>query len=157
MYIIASNKQLTYHHCLQVNPHTHQVKLCDFGSAKVLVSTIFPPPRINISLGLELCNVTSFGSTCRSKESQTFHIYVRGTIVLLNSYSVQQNTLLPLTSGLLDVSWLNYCLDRLVTQLLFSFNCFLDEVLNLLKKCSIYFSPFSLVKVELISLLKSLR
>lgn len=22
---------------LQVNPHTHQVKLCDFGSAKVLV------------------------------------------------------------------------------------------------------------------------
>lgn len=23
---------------VQVNPHTHQVKLCDFGSAKVLVS-----------------------------------------------------------------------------------------------------------------------
>lgn len=22
----------------QVNPHTHQLKLCDFGSAKVLVS-----------------------------------------------------------------------------------------------------------------------
>lgn len=23
---------------IQVNPHTHQLKLCDFGSAKVLVS-----------------------------------------------------------------------------------------------------------------------
>lgn len=26
---------------MQVNPHTHQVKLCDFGSAKVLVCKIF--------------------------------------------------------------------------------------------------------------------
>lgn len=26
---------------LQVNPHTHQVKLCDFGSAKVLVTNSF--------------------------------------------------------------------------------------------------------------------
>lgn len=25
---------------MQVNPHTHQVKLCDFGSAKVLVCRI---------------------------------------------------------------------------------------------------------------------
>ena len=63
-----------------------------------------------------------FDSICRSKENQTFPIYVRGTIVLLNSYSVQQNILLPLTSGLLDASWPNYCLDRLVTELPFSFN-----------------------------------
>lgn len=27
----------------QVNPHTHQLKLCDFGSAKVLVS--FSKPK----------------------------------------------------------------------------------------------------------------
>ncbi|KAL3640114.1 Shaggy-related protein kinase epsilon [Castilleja foliolosa] len=27
---------------LLVNPHTHQLKLCDFGSAKVLVLTLFP-------------------------------------------------------------------------------------------------------------------
>lgn len=26
---------------MQVNPHTHQVKLCDFGSAKVLVCYIY--------------------------------------------------------------------------------------------------------------------
>ena len=26
---------------LQVNPHTHQLKICDFGSAKVLVRFIY--------------------------------------------------------------------------------------------------------------------
>lgn len=35
-----------YHHnaLFQVNPHTHQVKLCDFGSAKVLV---IPSPSVS--------------------------------------------------------------------------------------------------------------
>ena len=31
----------------QVNPHTHQLKLCDFGSAKVLVCAIIPRAEIN--------------------------------------------------------------------------------------------------------------
>ena len=33
-------KILTECFSVQVNPHTHQVKLCDFGSAKVLVRYI---------------------------------------------------------------------------------------------------------------------
>lgn len=33
-----------YNSLFQVNPHTHQVKLCDFGSAKVLV---FPSPSVS--------------------------------------------------------------------------------------------------------------
>ena len=33
-------KILTEFFSVQVNPHTHQVKLCDFGSAKVLVRYI---------------------------------------------------------------------------------------------------------------------
>lgn len=39
----------------QVNPHTHQLKLCDFGSAKVLVSHI----NIILSLLLLILHITN--------------------------------------------------------------------------------------------------
>lgn len=39
IYSCFTFRRLTYEDLfLQVNPHTHQVKLCDFGSAKVLVT-----------------------------------------------------------------------------------------------------------------------
>lgn len=102
------------------------------------------PPLIqdNLRFLILLSLIIVLAQMCRSKESQTFHTYVQGTIVLQNSYSVPQNTLLQLISGLLDVLWLNYCLDRLVKELPISFNCFLDWVLNLLKKSSVWiFQP----------------
>lgn len=44
IYLCFTFRRLTYEDLfLQVNPHTHQVKLCDFGSAKVLVTIILYP------------------------------------------------------------------------------------------------------------------
>ncbi|KAG2279018.1 hypothetical protein Bca52824_061573 [Brassica carinata] len=66
---------------LLVNPHTHQVKLCDFGSAKVLVKG-----EPNISY---ICSR-----------------YYRAPELILEQPSIQQ----PLMSGLQDVFLLSSCL-----------------------------------------------
>lgn len=81
-----------------------------------LVSLLFSNRYIFLYLISRCHNIILIGLMFRLKESQTFHIYVLDIIGLQNWYLVQQNTLPPLTSGLLDVYWLSYCWDRLVNQ-----------------------------------------
>lgn len=45
----------------QVNPHTHQLKLCDFGSAKVLVCAFIPRAEINVIPFITLIDIYVFG------------------------------------------------------------------------------------------------
>jgi len=90
------------------------VKLCDFGSAKVLV-WVFLCWNYYLSLSYDMyirCIILILITFDRLKANQTYLTYVLGTIEHLNLFLVPLSTLLPLTSGLRDVFWLNYCLDR---------------------------------------------
>ena len=55
---------------MQVNPHTHQLKLCDFGSAKVLVSQNYHSEyswRFWTLFNCWMCNIHSFVGKGRTK------------------------------------------------------------------------------------------
>lgn len=54
---------------VQVNPHTHQVKLCDFGSAKVLVGSTF------CVLSLDITEIPHF---CIMLILLPFHSFLKG-------------------------------------------------------------------------------
>ena len=97
---------------LLVNPHTHQVKLCDFGSAKVLVSNVW---WIFLSLkqrSLSVYLITD-DSWNRLKESQTFHIYAQGITEHLSLFLEPLSILQPLMFGLQDVFLPSFFSDRL--------------------------------------------
>lgn len=93
---------------LQVNPHTNQLKLCDFGSAKMLVcyiSTEFElSPTIKLSLRFLFCS--------RYLVNQIYRTFAHGIIGLLNWSLELQNTRLQLTCGRLVVLWLSYSWGR---------------------------------------------
>ena len=105
---------------MQVNPHTHQLKLCDFGSAKALVwlgvdelkylsvSNILIAMIWLISISFWTMHKKNWSLVIcnnRSKESQIYHIFVLDIIVHLNSYSGQLNTQLQLT----QVYFIRFC------------------------------------------------
>lgn len=130
--LYQSNKQLTYSRIVCRLIHTPiRWSYVILEVQKYWWATLFTTsnPRYLQLSNFVLSLIILVAQMCRSKENQIFHTYVQGTIVLRNSYSVRQNTLLPLTSGLLDVLWLNYCLDRLVNELLFPSTLFSIEFL----------------------------
>lgn len=65
---------------LQVNPHTHQVKLCDFGSAKMLVCLYYTAGKSFLLILLGLSWIFNY----RFQVSPTFHTYVPDIIGLRN-------------------------------------------------------------------------
>lgn len=146
-----------------MNPHTHQLKLCDFGSAKVLVS--FCPTLNCKSIGKFLSNINNqlycvivhaFDLSHRWKENPMFPIYVLDITVLPNSYLVPLNIQRQLIYGQLVVLWLNYFLGRLYNASK-HFEC--SDFWAFVDNC--YVSLWSLIcslcfpeKVELINLLK---
>lgn len=96
---------------VQVNPHTHQLKLCDFGSAKMLVS-FMPLPLVIDDWVLLFALSLSLLHFIRWKENPMFLTSVQDIIVLQSSYLVPLSTQLRLIYGLLVVWWLSYFLDR---------------------------------------------
>lgn len=57
--LVVTWKLLADRIVVQVNPHTHQVKLCDFGSAKVLVGLSFCVLSLDIAKVLLEVNLLS--------------------------------------------------------------------------------------------------
>lgn len=111
---LSDASRWTFH--FQVNPHTHQLKLCDFGSAKVLVSSFWT------LYGVEVCCLfllNLFNLVCgffRWKVNLMFHTFAQDTTVPQNSYLVPLSTLLQLIYGRLDVWWLSYFSERWSTR-----------------------------------------
>ena len=96
---------------LLVNPHTHQVKLCDFGSAKVLVRLIKISYLVTRLIWMFLAIIATSWKH-RWKENQTSHTFAQGITEHLNLFLEQRSIQQPLMSGLQDVFLLSSCLDR---------------------------------------------
>ena len=100
----VSQQILTESFSMQVNPHTHQVKICDFGSAIVLVCFMYVCVCVCVSVFSTfthsswnfsyLGGFTLFALTFdRWKANQIYHRYVLDIIEHLSLYLEQLNIL----------------------------------------------------------------
>ena len=110
-----------------MNPHTHQLKICDFGSAKLLVRFIGPVFKESIC-GYDQKRTYS---PYRWKENPIYLTSAPDTIVLQNSFLAPANTQLQLIYGPLVAWWLNCFLDRLKLKKISSYMIFVIIILFL--------------------------